>query len=64
MPLREAREQFERQYVLRSLEQVGWNQSRAARMLGLHRNTLLAKLASWGVRRPDSDDDRPDASVS
>jgi DNA-binding NtrC family response regulator len=63
LPLREAREQFERQYVLRALEGVGWNQSRAARELGLHRNTLLAKLAGWGVRRPPSEDERADGSL-
>ncbi len=57
LPLREAREQFERQYVLRVLERVGWNQSRAARLLGLHRNTLLAKLAAWGIRRPGTDEE-------
>jgi DNA-binding NtrC family response regulator len=59
LPLREAREQFERQYVLRVLERVGWNQSRAARLLGLHRNTLIAKLAAWSIRRPGADDERP-----
>jgi two-component system response regulator AtoC len=58
LPLREAREQFEQQYVLRVLERVGWNQSRAARLLGLHRNTLLAKLAAWGIRRPGAEDER------
>jgi two-component system response regulator AtoC len=58
LPLREAREQFEQQYVLRVLERVAWNQSRAARQLGLHRNTLLAKLAAWGMRRPGPDEDR------
>lgn len=57
LPLREAREQFERQYVLRVLEKVGWNQSRAARLLGLHRNTLLARLAAWGLRRPNGGED-------
>jgi transcriptional regulator of acetoin/glycerol metabolism len=41
--------------VLRSLEQVGWNVSRAARMLGVHRNTVLAKLSGWGLQRPGSD---------
>ncbi|PYM68253.1 MAG: hypothetical protein DME11_01015, partial [Candidatus Rokuibacteriota bacterium] len=40
-PLREAMEQFERQYILRVLERVGWNMSRAARVLGVHRNTVL-----------------------
>ena len=58
LPLRDAREQFERQYVLRVLERVGWNQSRAARLLGLHRNTLLAKLAAWRIRRPSDEDER------
>ena len=58
LPLREAREQFERQYVLRVLERVGWNQSRAARVLGLHRNTLLSKLGAWGIRRPLGGDER------
>jgi two-component system response regulator AtoC len=50
--LKEARDQFERQFVLRALERVDWNQSRAARLLGLHRNTLKEKLTGWGVRRP------------
>jgi DNA-binding NtrC family response regulator len=52
MPLREACDKFERQYVLRVLEGVGWNVSRAARHLGVHRNTVLAKLAVWGLQRP------------
>jgi DNA-binding NtrC family response regulator len=55
LPLAAARDQFERQYVLRVLEQVGWNVSRAARTLGVHRNTVLAKLAAWGVHRPGTE---------
>jgi DNA-binding NtrC family response regulator len=51
-PLREAIDRFERQYVLRVLERVQWNVSRAARLLGVHRNTVLAKLTAWGVQRP------------
>jgi DNA-binding NtrC family response regulator len=56
-PLREACDHFERQYVLRVLERVHWNVSRAARLLGVHRNTILAKLASWNGRRPGSERD-------
>jgi len=52
LPLREAWEQFERQYVLRVLEGAQWNVSRAARLLGVHRNTVLAKLSGWGIQRP------------
>ena len=55
LPLREACDQFERQYVLRVLERVQWNMSRAARLLGVHRNTVLAKVSAWGVHRPGSE---------
>jgi DNA-binding NtrC family response regulator len=49
LPLRVARERFDRQVILRVLERVRWNQSEAARLLGLHRNSLKAKLLSWGI---------------
>jgi DNA-binding NtrC family response regulator len=52
VPLREACDRFEQQYVLRVLERVQWNVSRAARLLGVHRNTVLAKLSAWNVQRP------------
>ena len=57
-PLREAMEQFERQYILRVLEGTGWNVSRAARRLGVHRNTVLTKLSGWGIQRPTTGDGR------
>ncbi|MDP2626876.1 MAG: sigma-54 dependent transcriptional regulator [Candidatus Rokubacteria bacterium] len=53
LTLKEARDRFEQAYILRALERENWNQSRAARSLGVHRNTLLARLAAWGVRRDD-----------
>jgi two-component system, NtrC family, response regulator AtoC len=53
--LREARNQFEKQYILNILEKVRWNQTEAARILGLHRNTLLWKLQRLGI------DSRPQA---
>jgi len=47
--LREARSQFERHYILTILEKVHWNQTEAARILGLHRNTLLWKLQRLNI---------------
>ena len=54
-PLGTALDQFERNLILRVLERVMWNQSKAATVLGLHRNTLLRKIAKWGLspRKPD-----------
>jgi DNA-binding NtrC family response regulator len=56
LPLKQACEQFERHMVLRVLYRVRWNQSEAARLLGMHRNTLKMKLAKWRLRSPESDD--------
>jgi DNA-binding NtrC family response regulator len=53
LTLKEARDRFEQAFVLRALERENWNQSRAALSLGVHRNTLLARLAGWGIRRDD-----------
>ena len=50
--LNQATEDFERQTALRALERAGWNISQAARLLGIHRNSLKGKIARWGVRRP------------
>jgi DNA-binding NtrC family response regulator len=58
LPLREACDEFERQYVVRTLERTQWNVSRAARQLGVHRNTVLTKLALWGVQRPGASEGR------
>jgi len=55
LPLRDALEQFERQYILRVLEGVGWNVSHAARRLGVHRNTVLTKLSAWRIQRPGTE---------
>ncbi len=47
LPLKSATEDFERQIVLRVLERVKGNQSEAARILGLHRNSLKRMLERW-----------------
>jgi DNA-binding NtrC family response regulator len=53
LPLNEASDRFERQIVLRTLDRVDGNVSEAARLLGLHRNSLKAKLDRWKIRPKD-----------
>jgi two-component system, NtrC family, response regulator AtoC len=48
--LRKAVQQFEREYIRRVLEKTHWNQTAAARMLGIHRNTLLGKIEQLDLR--------------
>ncbi len=55
LPLRQATEEFERQIVLRVLKGVRWNRSEAARILGLHRNSLKLMLDRWGLDGPGAE---------
>ncbi len=47
--LKEAREDFERRLIQTTLAKVNWNQTRAAKFLGVHRSTLYAKARSLGI---------------
>jgi DNA-binding NtrC family response regulator len=59
--LKEFRARCEREYILHILEREGWNFSAAARVLGLQRTYLHAKLAALGIvrPRPSSDPSQP-----
>jgi len=50
MSLREAREVFEREFILRKLSEAGGNVSRAAEALGVERSNLYRKLHAYGIR--------------
>ncbi|MGH7321712.1 MAG: sigma-54-dependent transcriptional regulator [Candidatus Rokuibacteriota bacterium] len=54
LTLREARQEFERQLILRTLDRAEGNQTVAARRLGMHRNTLLTKMVQLGLRTADA----------
>ncbi len=43
---------LERQRIVETLNQYGGNQTRAARALGISRNTLLSRLDAYGFPRP------------
>jgi two-component system response regulator AtoC len=58
--LRQAKAEFERHYILRALEKSRWNQTEAAKRLGVHRNTLIGKMEALRIR-PSAHDDLPPA---
>uniref|UniRef100_A0A831XF22 Sigma-54-dependent Fis family transcriptional regulator n=1 Tax=Geobacter metallireducens TaxID=28232 RepID=A0A831XF22_GEOME len=47
--LREAREEFEREFILQKLEEHGWNISRTAEAIELERSNLYRKMKSYGI---------------
>jgi len=46
-------ENQERALVVRTLTQTGWNQSKAARKLGVTRDVLRYRVKKYGLRQPD-----------
>ena len=50
LPLREAREVFEREYLLAQVNRFGGNISRTANFIGMERSALHRKLKSLGVQ--------------
>jgi transcriptional regulator with GAF, ATPase, and Fis domain len=46
-------ETAEREFILRALQETGWQRTRAAALLGITRATLHAKLKRYDIRPPD-----------
>jgi two-component system nitrogen regulation response regulator NtrX len=53
LPLREAREQFERQYLLAQLNRFGGNISRTSAFIGMERSALHRKLKMLGIHNSE-----------
>jgi DNA-binding protein Fis len=49
--LDEAVTEFEKKFIKRVLEGLNGNQSRAAKVLGIHRNTLSRKVGAYKLGR-------------
>jgi two-component system nitrogen regulation response regulator NtrX len=49
LPLAEARDRFERDYILRALAAQQGNMSRTADMLGVERSNLYKKMRGFGI---------------
>jgi two-component system nitrogen regulation response regulator NtrX len=59
-PLHEARDQFERDYILRALAAQQGNISRTAELLGVERSNLYRKMRGFGImpsRRSEDEED-------
>jgi DNA-binding NtrC family response regulator len=50
-------EMFERDQISQVLEETNWNQSKAAIMLGMHRNTLREKIRRLNISVPEGKDE-------
>ena len=46
----EVMDAYEKKVILSILERVHWNQTRASEIMGIHRNTLLAKLDALNIK--------------
>jgi two-component system nitrogen regulation response regulator NtrX len=57
MPLRDAREKFEREYLALQITRFGGNISRTAAFIGMERSALHRKLKSLGVDAPGRGDE-------
>lgn len=49
LTLEQARREFEKQFIVSSLEHNGFSVGRSARSLGIHRNTLRNKTSSLDI---------------
>jgi two-component system nitrogen regulation response regulator NtrX len=47
--LREAREEFEKEFILQKLEDNGWNVAKTAEVIELERSNLYRKIKSYGI---------------
>lgn len=53
VPLEAARKEFERKYVSAAVQKAQGNMGRAAKTLGIHRNTLRTKMSLLKVKPTD-----------
>jgi DNA-binding NtrC family response regulator len=47
----DAQREFERTFITRALAKSNFNVCKAARMTGLHRNTLSRKMSTYKIRK-------------
>ncbi len=58
VPFTAAQLEFEKKYIRQVLLQTRGNQSRAARLLGMHRNTLSRKIEEYQLQARNGNGER------
>lgn len=48
-------DEVEATLVRQALDRTGWNQTRAARLLGLNRDQVRYRIQKYGLRPPDAE---------
>ena len=48
---KEAQREFEKTFIARALTKTDYNVCKAAKMTGLHRNTLSRKMSTYKIRK-------------
>lgn len=51
--LRDARQEFEKEFILKTLREQDWNVSKTAQILGIERSYLHKKMKSFGIESED-----------
>jgi two-component system nitrogen regulation response regulator NtrX len=64
LPLREAREVFEREYLLAQVNRFGGNISKTAQFIGMERSALHRKLKSLNINTSERDDGKDEHDES
>ena len=55
-PFGQAKDEFEKLYITRILEESNWNVSEASRRAGMFRQNLQQKIRKYGIRPPEGKD--------
>jgi two-component system nitrogen regulation response regulator NtrX len=51
--LKDARDAFERDYIIRKLRENNWNISKTAELIGIERSNLHRKIKAYSIETPE-----------
>ena len=51
LPIKDARKNFEKQYLINQVKRFGWNISKTANFIGMERSALHRKIKEVGIKK-------------